>query len=346
MKLPELPEEEQKRKPKPKEDDGKKAEELPKRKPKFGVYRGSTNGRPEEAEKNPAPMGEGKLDSNPAVAGLAQAESQDGSDQPKVIPVQATPKADSQTKAGVRSSGQGVAPKAGKEVNPGRRLHEFEEAGKNASPARVPLFYRLRPNGELTRRAYWDVAAAISLLFNAVLVGVVVVLGLQLRNFKSTANGMGGIADGVFGGLYSNFVKMDQASIDKTIAVDAQIPLNFVLPVSQNTNVVLTSDVNIPNAHVIINTGVLNINAQAAITLRAGTSLPVALNMNIPVQSTIPVHLDVPVHIPLNQTQLHDPFTGLQTTILPLYCTFNKDAQYPAGTYICAAHDAATPVTP
>ena len=74
--------------------------------------------------------------------------------------------------------------------------------------------------------------------------------------------------------------------------------------------------------------------------------IPVRLNLEIPVQSTIPINLQVPVNIPLNQTELHEPFTGLQTSLRPLYCMFNKNAQYPEGIYICAEHDAPTPGTP
>jgi hypothetical protein len=177
------------------------------------------------------------------------------------------------------------------------------------------------------------------LIVNAILVGVLFIMYGQINNLKTTVNSL-------LGGLYGNFVKMDQASINTTILVNAQIPLDFNLPVSQNTQVVLTSDVSIPKAHVVINTGVLNINAQASVTLPAGTNLPIALNLNIPVQSTIPVSLQVPVSIPLNQSELHEPFTGLQTSLRPLYCMFNKNAQYPTGIYICAEHDTPTPSTP
>jgi hypothetical protein len=70
------------------------------------------------------------------------------------------------------------------------------------------------------------------------------------------------------------------------------------------------------------------------------------LNMDIPVQITVPISLQVPVNIPLNQTQLHIPFTGLQQTIRPLVCSFNRNAQYPQGVFICTEHDTPTPGTP
>jgi hypothetical protein len=228
---------------------------------------------------------------------------------------------------------------SGKGINPGLRLRAFEAAAKNAPPATVPMKYRLRPNRELTRRAYWDVAAAFSLVVNAVLVGVLLVMAIQVKNLKTTVNGL-------LGGLYNNFVEMDKSNINTTITVDTQIPLNFNLPVSQNTNVTLTDSVNIRGAWVIINSGPLSINSSANVTLPAGTNLPIALNMDIPVQVTVPISLQVPVNIPLDQTQLHTPFTGLQQTIRPLVCSFNRNAQYPQGVFICTEHDTPTPGTP
>jgi len=263
-----------------------------------------------------------------------------------IAPVEPAPQPDSLPAEPVVSPGPGMPASPEDENNPGRRLRAFEESGKEAPPARIPWKYRVRPTRETTHRAYWDVATTFSLIVNLILVGLVLVLALQIRNLKMTVNSLNDLGNNVLGGLYGNFVKMDEASINTTIAVDAQIPLNFNLPVSQNTTVVLTSNVNIPNAHVVINTGGLAINSLASVTLPAGTNLPIALNMSIPVQSTIPISLQVPVSIPLNQTDLHTPFTGLQTTIRPLYCMLNKNAQYPQGTFICAEHDALPTGTP
>ena len=66
------------------------------------------------------------------------------------------------------------------------------------------------------------------------------------------------------------------------------------------------------------------------------------MNMGVPFQTTIPVSMQVPVTIPLNSSGLHDPIMGLQTAIRPLYCTLDKNAQYPEGTYICT-EDSSTP---
>ena len=234
---------------------------------------------------------------------------------------------------------QGGPQRTGKNINPGRRLHVLEQAAKNTPPARVPWRYRLRPNRELTHRAYWDVAATFSLILNAFLISLLLIMAGQIRNLKTTMNNL-------LGEVYGNIAKMDQASIRTNILVNAQIPLDFNLPFSQNTQAVLNTDVSIPDVHLVVNTGILNINTKANVTLPAGTILPIALNLNIPVRSTIPISLQVPVNIPLSQSELHEPLTGLQTSLSPLYCMLNKNAQYPNGIYLCAEHDVPTTGTP
>ena len=83
----------------------------------------------------------------------------------------------------------------------------------------------------------------------------------------------------------------------------------------------------IENARVTVNTGGLNItNALTRIILPQGTTLPVLLNLTVPVDATVPVVIDVNVDIPLNQTQLHEPFSGLQDVVRPFYCIISPNA--------------------
>jgi hypothetical protein len=119
---------------------------------------------------------------------------------------------------------------------------------------------------------------------------------------------------------------MDQATITRVIPVDANIPLNITVPVQATTRITLAETVTIPNAHVRINTGALNIDADAVVTLPANTPLTVNLDFPLNVQNTIPVHLDVPVNIPLNETQLHEPFVGLRQVVEPWYCMVEPNA--------------------
>jgi hypothetical protein len=44
----------------------------------------------------------------------------------------------------------------------------------------------------------------------------------------------------------------------------------------------------------------------------------------VPVDQKIPVNLNVAVDIPLNQTDLHRPFTGLQKVVEPYQALLNQ----------------------
>jgi hypothetical protein len=333
MKLPALP----KKKGSENKTDGSPAEDgQSRRKPKVVFYQGLIAPRPVDKTEKKIPVSEWESTAPAAT-------------EPQAAAPEPGPKSDTASEAAylpeeqagdpVLEEDQAFPPYTAQDDNPGRRLLALEASGKDAPAVKIPWRYRLLPNREGTHRAFWDIAAIISLVVNIILIGLLVIMAGQVKNLKAT---MGNL----LGGLYGNFVEMDEASINTTILVDAQIPLDFNLPVVQNTDVILTRDVEIPKAHVVINTGGLAIDALASVTLPVGTSLPIALNLNIPVQSTIPVSLQVPVSIPMNQTELHGPFAGLQSTLRPLYCLLNKNAQYPEGVYICTAHDTPTPATP
>jgi hypothetical protein len=171
--------------------------------------------------------------------------------------------------------------------------------------------------------AFWTVASIMSITVNIVLIIILLFLLQMLGAIQITANDK---VSGLLGGLYNNFVKMDQATISRVIPVDANIPLNITVPVQATTRITLAETVTIPNAHVRINTGALNIDADAVVTLPANTPLMVNLDFPLNVQNTIPIHLDVPVNIPLNETQLHEPFVGLRQVVEPWYCLVEPNA--------------------
>jgi len=68
------------------------------------------------------------------------------------------------------------------------------------------------------------------------------------------------------------------------------------------------------------------VNALTTIVLPQGTNLPIVLNLIVPVAQVVPVALTVEVDIPLEQTQLHEPFVGLQEVVKPFYCMLNPGA--------------------
>lgn len=181
---------------------------------------------------------------------------------------------------------------------------------------------------------FWTIASVISMTVNIILVIVLLALLLNMKRFN--VGSVLGLGNNLLGGLYSNFEKMDRAHITTTIPVETTIPVKFDLQLNQQTNVVLSQDVTIDNAVVTVKTGGLNItNALTTIVLPQGTSLPVVLNLTVPVDTTVPVKLTVNVDIPLAQTQLHEPFSGLQEVVKPFYCLINPNAVKLDGQSVC-----------
>jgi hypothetical protein len=180
----------------------------------------------------------------------------------------------------------------------------------------------------------WTIASVLSLTVNLILITLLLAVWLNPPSLKT--EGLLKMGDSLLGGLYTNFEKMDRAHITTTIPVETTIPVKFDLQLNQQTNVVLSQAVTIKNARVTVNTGGLNItNALTTIILPEGTNLPIVLNLTVPVDTTVPVVLNVNVDIPLEQTQLHEPFSGLQEVIKPLYCMINPNALKLSGQPIC-----------
>jgi len=174
---------------------------------------------------------------------------------------------------------------------------------------------------------FWTIASVLSLVVNIILC----LLVLGLLSMRSTIQGtVTGQSTSLLGGLYNNFVKMDQATIRSTIPVDATIPLNIMVPVQTRTTIMLSEATTIRSPRVFIRTGGLTLDTPALVTLPKDQPLVVDLNFMLPVQTSVPVHLDVPVNIPLKDTELHQPFVGLQEVVRPWYCLFlpESDALY------------------
>ena len=193
-------------------------------------------------------------------------------------------------------------------------------------PAAVPANPEPRPRGPRFKflPAFWTIASLLSLTVNIILIVILLILFQMLGAIQNTADDK---VSGLLGGLYTNFVKMDEANIQRTIHVEKEIPVQFSLNVSGPTDVVLSQDVVITGALVTVTTGGLNINrARANIVLPAGTLLPIHIqNLVVPVDQKVMAVLDVPVDIPLNQTELHEPFVGLQKVVEPYYCLLKPD---------------------
>jgi hypothetical protein len=160
--------------------------------------------------------------------------------------------------------------------------------------------------------AFWTTTGFMSLVVTVILIVVLLTLANQLFALKAI------VKDQLIDGLAQNFALMDRASIKTNINVTTSVPAKFTLPLETDTTVTLTSETPIKGARVSLQTGGLTItNAATNILLPAGTVLPIHLTLEVPVDQQIPVNLNVPVDIPLNQTELHRPFEGLQNVVKP-----------------------------
>jgi hypothetical protein len=178
--------------------------------------------------------------------------------------------------------------------------------------------------------AFWTIASVLSMIVNVILIIILLLLIQMLGqvNMQSVQLTAMDQASGLLGGLYTNFVKMDEAHIRTTIHVEEEIPVQFTLGVSGPTRVTLSEPVTISGVSVYLQTGGLNIrDANATIILPQGTVLPIFIeHLEVPVDQNVPAVLNVPVDIPLNQTELHDPFVGLQEVVRPWYCLIRPQA--------------------
>lgn len=199
------------------------------------------------------------------------------------------------------------------------------QTGTNPEPASEP-----KSRASIFGPRFWTTASVISLTINILVTIILIILVISVYRLKLDTQKLLGVSTDLMnlpGGLYENFEKMDRASIQTNVKVETSIPVKFDLALNQQTNVVLSQDVTINNALVTVNTGGLNIaRANTTIVLPQGTTLPVLLNLTVPVDTTVPVVLDVPVNIPLSQTELNEPFVGLQEVIKPLYCFLEPNA--------------------
>jgi hypothetical protein len=187
--------------------------------------------------------------------------------------------------------------------------------------------------------AFWNVASLVSLMVNAILIAVIILLARDLFAIKHL------VSDQLIGGLYQNFVAMDNSHIvtniqvHDTIQVNDKIPVVFDLPLKQDTQVKLTKDTPVRNATIFLNGQAVPLD----IVLRKGTALNISLDLSVPVSQTVPVvlnvpvNLNVPVDIALDKTDLHQPFVGLQEVVAPYHSLLSSLPDTWGETPLCGA---------
>ncbi len=187
--------------------------------------------------------------------------------------------------------------------------------------------------------AFWTVACIFSLAVNIILIAVLISFG---RNFFSMKDQ---VAKGLVNGASENLALMDKAHIVKIVPVSTDVslqnnlPVDFDLPVNQDTQLVLAEDTEISGAYIYLN----NTPVQTDLTLPAKSPIMVSMNMSIPVSATVPmsmtvpVSLQVPVDIAVDQTDLHQSIVGLQEVIEPYKTLMESTYSTPQDLPVCSA---------
>lgn len=163
-------------------------------------------------------------------------------------------------------------------------------------------------------RWLWRFMVIFSFIVNIIL--VVVLLGAVLLIFDIKKN----IGDPLIGGLHSTAIGLRDATIDWTIPVRDNIPVNLDIQLQTDTVVVLNAPVPLTVQAVIDLPGLnaQNVPATVSLQLPQGLQLPVRLDVPVPVRERLDVSLDVRAIIPLSETQLADPIDTLALLFEPL----------------------------
>ncbi len=162
-------------------------------------------------------------------------------------------------------------------------------------------------------QAFRNFAIVFSFVANIFfIVLLIAVVTLIIPSLKKVAEPMVSV-------MNQSFADINDAHIIRTIHVEDTIPINFELPVSTGTEVVLTEAVPMAvNTSFVLPGGGGTINGTVFFELPTGTILPVQLDLVVPVNQTIPVELTVDVDIPIEETELNEPFGDLQSIFRPL----------------------------
>jgi hypothetical protein len=217
----------------------------------------------------------------------------------------------------------------GRDINPGRRLRGIQAAAERTNPPKKPSRSWLNFQREKVAPAYWNVTSSLSLIVNAILIAVVLLMSREIFSLKRM------LVRDLLGGLAYNFSLMDQARIKADVPVNLEVPLNFQIPINMAMDVTITRDTPIDNAPVKIFAGIITIDGPADIIIPAGTVLPIQLNVTVPYQQTLKYSTSVAVDIPLVDTSLHTPFVNLQEVVSPFFWAFAGSPFYWEDIAIC-----------
>ncbi len=166
-------------------------------------------------------------------------------------------------------------------------------------------------------RKFWEAFKNFAIVFSFI-VNLILVLVLLISPAPALM-AKGQIVDPLLGKLDAAFAALGETEIKSTVKVDHMLPVQFDLPLKQETQVVLTEPVPLQaKATFFLPNGGGAINGTVSLNLPQGMALPVNLDLMVPVSSTIPVLIDVPVEIPLDEAGMGPAIKQLRDVFRPL----------------------------
>jgi len=172
-------------------------------------------------------------------------------------------------------------------------------------------------NGHKIWKAFKNFAIVFSFVTNLVLVIIVLLLIVPPPGIVIKAKDQ--IVEPLLGNLDGAFAALGDTDINTTVQINHQLPVQFDLPLKQNSVVVLTEAVPLQaTTTFMLPGGGGAINGTVSLNLPVGMKLPVSLDLNVPVNATIPVVMQVPVAIPLDEAGMGPAITQLRGVFMPL----------------------------
>jgi hypothetical protein len=166
--------------------------------------------------------------------------------------------------------------------------------------------------------AFWEAFKNVAILFSFI-VNIVLVITLLIVAGWIIFPAKTDIVEPMLDNLKGAVNALDNATIERTIPIDQQVPVSFTLPLKQPTTVVLAQDVPLMRPatfYLPANGG--SINGTVVLNLPTGLQLPILLDLNVPVQNSIPVRFPVEVTIPLRETELSLMVVELNRVVDPI----------------------------
>ncbi len=163
-----------------------------------------------------------------------------------------------------------------------------------------------------------NLTIVVSLVVNIILISIVLILASQIGAIKATLSG-------VVGQLDAAFVSLGAATVQDTIHISQQVPVQFDLNIAELPGTAVTTapvPLNIPASFSLGGFG--QINGTVSLSLPAGLVLPMKISMVVPVNSQIPVVFDQPVSIPLGARGLGPVVDQLRGVTQPLMQTIQS----------------------